>query len=149
MSKEKNEEYYNNLDKRSKEYKEYKANFKEQNSTGLGDIVEKVTKATGIKAIVEKLTDDCGCEERKQKLNKTRLKRRTPLQCFTEEEFNFLGMIFTRDKAPSAPEVDKLIQIEERIYNKRYSGRPCTNCVGSEARRIYTDLKLIYETYSN
>ena len=39
-------------------------------SKGLGDTVEKLTEATGIKKVVEAITDDCGCQERKEKLNK-------------------------------------------------------------------------------
>ena len=45
-------------------------------SKGLGDTVEKITKATGVKSLVEYVTadilksDDCGCEKRKTKLNK-------------------------------------------------------------------------------
>ena len=40
-------------------------------SKGLGDSVEKVLKATGIDKIAKKvLGDDCGCEKRKQALNK-------------------------------------------------------------------------------
>ena len=40
-------------------------------SKGLGDTVEKITKITGIKDLVENLTKgDCGCDERKEKLNK-------------------------------------------------------------------------------
>lgn len=39
-------------------------------SKGLGDTVEKITKATGIKSLFEKLHGDCGCEKRKEKLNK-------------------------------------------------------------------------------
>jgi hypothetical protein len=39
-------------------------------SKGLGDTVEKIMKATGIKKAAEAITDDCGCEERKEKLNK-------------------------------------------------------------------------------
>ena len=43
-------------------------------SRGLGDSVEKFTKATGIKSAVEfvaKATNsDCGCDKRKDKLNK-------------------------------------------------------------------------------
>ena len=43
-------------------------------SKGLGDTVEKITKATGIKKatkwIFDKLGKDCGCEARKEKLNK-------------------------------------------------------------------------------
>ena len=43
-------------------------------SKGLGDTVEKITKATGIKRIVETVSKatgkDCGCKGRKDKLNK-------------------------------------------------------------------------------
>ena len=40
-------------------------------SKGLGDSVEKVLKATGIDKVAKKiLGDDCGCEERKEALNR-------------------------------------------------------------------------------
>ena len=43
-------------------------------SKGLGDTIEKITKATGIKKVVDKVakaTDkDCGCNKRKDSLNK-------------------------------------------------------------------------------
>jgi len=39
-------------------------------SKGLGDTVEKITKATGIKSLFEKIKGDCGCEKRKENLNK-------------------------------------------------------------------------------
>jgi hypothetical protein len=40
------------------------------NSKGLGDTVEKITKATGIKKLVEKYGPaDCGCAQRRDKLN--------------------------------------------------------------------------------
>ena len=43
-------------------------------SQGLGDTVEKITKATGIKTLVEKVSEGlnipCGRQERKDKLNK-------------------------------------------------------------------------------
>ena len=48
--------------------------MKEKKSKGLGDTIEKITKATGIKKVVEKIskvTDkDCGCNERKDTLNR-------------------------------------------------------------------------------
>ena len=38
---------------------------------GLGDVVESITQATGIDKVVHAvLGDDCGCDERKEKLNK-------------------------------------------------------------------------------
>ncbi len=39
-------------------------------SKGLGDTIEKITKATGIKSLFEKAKGDCGCEKRKENLNK-------------------------------------------------------------------------------
>jgi len=43
-------------------------------SKGLGDTVEKITKATGIKTIVDKVSEGlnipCGCAARKEALNK-------------------------------------------------------------------------------
>ena len=39
-------------------------------SRGLGDTIEKFTKATGIKKIADKVPGGCGCGKRKDKLNK-------------------------------------------------------------------------------
>lgn len=42
-------------------------------SRGLGDTIERITKATGIKKVVDTvanaLGEDCGCNERKELLN--------------------------------------------------------------------------------
>ena len=47
----------------------------EKKSKGLGDSIEKITKATGVKSIVDAVNKargvkDCGCNKRKEKLNK-------------------------------------------------------------------------------
>jgi len=39
-------------------------------SEGLGDTIEKITKATGINKLVDKISRGCGCKERKEALNK-------------------------------------------------------------------------------
>ena len=43
-------------------------------SKGLGDSIEKFTKATGIKKVVDKVSKvtgkDCGCNKRKENLNR-------------------------------------------------------------------------------
>jgi len=45
-----------------------------QKSRGLGDSIEKFTKATGIKTVVDKVAKatgkDCGCDERRDSLNR-------------------------------------------------------------------------------
>jgi hypothetical protein len=51
-----------------------KQRFSGKGPTGLGDVVEAVTKATGIKAATEAVAKatgkDCGCAKRRDKLNK-------------------------------------------------------------------------------
>ena len=49
----------------------------EEKSKGLGDSIEKFTKATGVKSIVDAVNKlrgnekkDCGCGKRRDKLNK-------------------------------------------------------------------------------
>ena len=80
--------YYETIDKRSKDYREYKewkaskefetiqanVEFHNENSrVGLGDVVEKITEATGIKKLVKAIAgDDCGCDERKEKFNRAK-----------------------------------------------------------------------------
>ena len=46
-------------DKRTKRYKEWVAKYEKQ-SDGVGDTVEKITKATGIKAAVDGVFDALG-----------------------------------------------------------------------------------------
>ena len=39
-------------------------------SKGLGDTIEKFTKVTGIKKLADSIPGGCGCEKRKEMLNK-------------------------------------------------------------------------------
>jgi len=39
-------------------------------SSGLGDSIERFTKATGIKSLTDKIPGGCGCNKRKDWLNK-------------------------------------------------------------------------------
>lgn len=44
-------------------------------SRGLGDTIDKITKATGIKKVVKEVTkavgvEDCGCDKRRDTLNR-------------------------------------------------------------------------------
>ena len=48
--------------------------MKNEKSKGLGDTIEKITKATGIKKVVQTISKatgkDCGCGKRKESLNR-------------------------------------------------------------------------------
>ena len=121
-------------DKRSKEYKEWKKKHSEA-SEGLGDTVEKITKATGIKKAVKFLAgEDCGCNERKEKLNEI-FRYRKP-ECLSESEFDLIKMAVDTKKNKFTPEEQELFKnIYERIFKVKVECTPC-----SFAKVIWKDL---------
>ena len=135
-------------DKRTKAYKDWKKNFdaKNQNkSKGLGDDIEKITEATGIKKVVKlAFGEDCGCDERKEKLNKL-FKYKQP-ECFTEEEYKYLNFVFnTKGSVISADKVSRLINIYNRVFDAKQRPTGCSSCFVSN---VYNPLKILYENYS-
>jgi predicted Zn-ribbon and HTH transcriptional regulator len=97
-------------------------------SQGLGDTIEKITEATGIKALVKFIAgDDCGCDERKEKLNKL-FPYKKPL-CLQEDEYNYLVEFFSQNKTRLRPtEQQTLLKIYNRIFNERNEPSTCTTC---------------------
>ena len=88
-------------DKRTKEYKEWKANYDKQ-SKGLGDTIAKITKATGIDKAVKFIAgEDCGCDERQIALNKAFRYKRP--KCLLENEYVYLKEWFALNKNKSKP----------------------------------------------
>lgn len=72
------------------------------NKKGLGDIVEIMTKYTGIKWLVKKVVgEDCGCDERKEFLNKITPKIKLPKVNIPKISFK---------KKPNIGEPEKLIE---------------------------------------
>jgi hypothetical protein len=134
------------IDKRTKEYKEWKKwkALQDSKSKGLGDTVEKITKATGIKAFVDLLSDDCGCEERKESLNKLFPYKKT--NYFTEQDFNWLRGFFDANYKVVNPQQQKRLN---KIYNHVFPPRSnkdlvkATNCTGCLKRRINELKKLM------
>jgi len=134
-------------DKRTKAYKDWKKNFDAENknkSKGLGDTIEKITKATGIKKVVEFIAgEDCGCDERKDKLNKL-FDYRNP-KCLTEDEYKFLDYMFNlKGGVLSADKVTKSINIYNRVFDAHQRGTSCSSCFVSN---VYNPLKKLYENY--
>lgn len=124
---EKDKAYYESLDKRTKEYKEYKARH-EKKSKGLGDTIAKATKATGIDKAVKFIAgEDCGCDERQDKLNKI-FSYDTP-KCLTEDEFIYLKRFV--DNKPEVISVDtqrKILLIHNRIFKEQRKMTSCNTC---------------------
>ena len=131
-------------DKRTKEYRLWKeSQIVNQEPKGLGDIVEKVTKATGIKAITEAiLGDDCGCDERKKRLNvnySLGIAKYKVQRCLTEEQYIAYGdYIKRRSLAFERDDIKMLTDLFAHVYAIQYDPRNfCTNCSGS-AKTLFT-----------
>ena len=65
---------FQNLDSHKKKKEPMPVEEEAEECTGLGDTIEKFTKVTGIKKVVDAISKavgkDCGCENRKEWLNK-------------------------------------------------------------------------------
>ncbi len=109
------------MDKRTKEYKEWKRKNK-----GVGDVIEDITKATGIKAVVKSVFgEDCGCEQRKETINKIFGKRN--VKCLEEDEYHFLTTVF-EGKGKIKPDVQiKMKAIFERVFSLKLNSS-CLSC---------------------
>jgi len=117
---------------------------KPRKSSGLGDTVEAITTATGIKAAVDWFSEatgvDCGCDARKEKLNKI-WRYRKP-ECLTKEEYDFIGTIKGRNVITAAQQTEV-----NRIYNRVFNDNvQPTNC-GSCLRGRVQELETLYNAY--
>jgi hypothetical protein len=117
---------------------------KPRKSSGLGDTIEAITTATGIKAAVDWFSEatgvDCGCDARKEKLNKI-WRYRKP-ECLTKEEYDFIGTIKGRNVITAAQQTEV-----NRIYNRVFNDNvQPTNC-GSCLRGRVQELETLYNAY--
>lgn len=130
-------------DKRTKAYKEWKANFDKENSIGLGDLVERFTEETKIKKKVKYIFgEDCGCNKRKERLNSIRF-RFKPDRCFTEDQFN-RWTEFRKHKGNLTPIQVRLIhEIYEQLFARVFKPQSC--CYES----FINEINQVYETYEN
>jgi len=124
------------VDKRTKEYKQ---------SQGLGDAVEKITEVTGVKKAVKFMFgENCGCDERKEKLNKMFPYKKKP-ECLTEKEYNFLDMVFKLN----ARVLSKDYNIElYRVYNRVFNAKKVSTTCGSCVKSVMNELKRVYNEYT-
>ena len=116
-------------------------------SKGLGDSIEKFTKATGIKKVVEKVTEavgieDCGCDERKALLNKMFPYRST--ECLTDQEFDWLDVFYkSRRSQLTYDEQTKMVAIHNRVLAVHRKVSSCGSCV----REMINVMKQLYIEY--
>ena len=128
-------------DKRTKAYKEWKAN-QEKESQGLGDTIAKVTEATGIKKAVELIAgEDCGCDKRQKILN--RLFKYNKPKCLEEDEYNYIAdWIEKGNDQLSSKQLSEMNAIYNRVFSKKFRCQKCS------APRMMKDLVNIFKQYS-
>jgi len=112
-------------------------------SKGLGDTVAKVTKATGIDKAVKFIAgEECGCEERKEKLNK--LFPYNKPECLNESEYNFLKDFYSIARnTVTYPQQLELIAISNRVLKTKLQPSSCSSCIKS----LMDKLKKLYDNY--
>ena len=114
---------------------------------GLGDQIEKFTKATGIKKLVKWVFgEDCGCQERKEKLNKLFPKKRKQPECLNESEYNYLSKWFDKHNSKVTPtEQKQLLKIYNRVFREKKEMTSCGKCIND----ISKELNILYKAYGN
>jgi hypothetical protein len=112
---------------------------------GLGDTIDQITTATGIKALVKFVAGtDCGCDQRKEALNK--LFPYSKPNCLSEADYNFLKEFFEVTRGSVVPTVQyRLNQIYTSTFNKNAEFTTCGSCL---LDRI-SELKKVFDQYDN
>jgi hypothetical protein len=122
---------------------------KRRSPKGLGDVVESITTATGIKAAVDWFSEvtgvDCGCDARKEKLNKLLPLRPKP-NCLSKQEYEELGTLFSSPVTKLTPEMqDVVVKIHASVFNHKVV-RPCT-CSPKKWMQWTKELEVVYKEY--
>lgn len=118
-------------------------------SKGLGDTIEKVTTKTGIKKVVEMFTKatgiDCGCDERKEKLNKL-FPYNQKVNCLNESDYNTLGKYFDTQKSTlNVTEQKEIADVYFNVFEYRLQISSCSSCWKGkllELEKIYNQYKI-------
>lgn len=118
---------------------------RKKKAQGLGDSIENVLETTGIASVVKSVFgENCGCEDRKETLNKLWSYRSTEnqtLNCLSEDSITFL-----KDFLPNQPEQltiklqERLKAIYKEVFNINFQS---TNC-GSCWRDMIKELQQVY-----
>jgi len=110
---------------------------------GLGDTIEQVLQVTKIAKVAKWLLgEDCGCEERKEKLNK--LFPYAKPKCLTEEEFTYLSESKVLAKNVLIPsEQRELLKIYNRVFSQQRQPTSCGSCL----REVVNGLQSVINEY--
>ena len=116
---------------------------------GLGDTIEAITQATGIKKIVDWFANgkDCGCEKRRELLNKlVPYKRRKIVNCLTEKMYNDWHKFRQADGLIVTGEEAKLIaKIHAHLFGHKVT-MPC-KCSPKKWAQWVKEINGVFEAY--
>jgi hypothetical protein len=114
-------------------------------SKGFGDTVAKFTEATGIDKAVKFIAGkDCGCDKRKEVLNKL-FPYKTP-ECLTEVEYEHLTFLLPKfKKTDEARPSEQLLflQIYNRVFKTNERPTSCGGCLN----QLIKNIKQVYDSY--
>ena len=151
MSVTKDDAYYQDIDKRTREYKDWKE-LKEQqlaeSTKGLGDVVESIAKVTGVAKVVKTFFgEDCGCGDRKDALNSALPFGIEAINCVDEEDFLYLESFFSRARTRiNASQQNRLVDIYNHVFEQRMmppSG--CATCSNKGFLKAINKLHIYYD----
>ena len=114
-----------------------------QKSRGFGDTVAKFTEATGVDKLVHFIAgEDCGCDKRKEKLNKI-FPYKVP-ECLKEEEYNTLTNLLPNMAVRVRPSDQiEFLKVYNRVFKTNEQPTSCASCLNDMLRKI----KMVYNEY--
>ena len=122
-----------------------KAEILAAQSEGLGDTVEKVLEVTGVSKLAKwVMGEDCGCEGRKELLNKF-FPYRKP-ECLLKHEHEYLDGWFKEKRYSMKPtEQKELLAIYNRVFKVNMQPTSCGSCL----RDVMNKLETLYNSYAD
>ena len=121
------------------------ASEKKESSKGLGDTIEKITEVTGIKAAVEWFSEttgvDCGCDKRKEALNKA-FPYKAKVECLEKDEYEYIGTIMNKHVITGS-EQKRINEIYNGVFHEKVEATSCGSCIDTRIKR----LKALHATY--
>lgn len=125
--------------------KSSKPRRKKSKAIGVGDVVEQVAETTGIKKAVNKLFgEDCGCEKRKDWLNKNfgfYNEMSEEHKALWSEKYTEVADGFKMDNTAWT----EISEIYSAVFGKRFKRTRCTPCIKRNIGRI----QRVYELCSD
>lgn len=117
--------------------------MKSKRSRGIGDDLEKITKATGVEKVVKAIFgEDCGCDKRRDRLNKMFPHQEIKMMDADQKIFfEEIQKAYKRGQNLGKLHADKFYALFETLTGQKAQKTNCASC----NRKTYQKLLKIYE----